>query len=103
MLKQTIYILSLSLLVIMACNDDDQSSQQVNLLFIEDNLAGDWKRIAEFRGQPNDSLGILEPTEDLFAQIESCQKDDMILYVKAFQQEKNSYFWESEKLHVIAR
>ncbi|MGC1516615.1 hypothetical protein [Maribacter sp. Hel_I_7] len=93
MLKQTIYILSLSLLVIMACNDDDQSSQQVNLLFTEDNLAGDWKRIAEFRGQPNDSLGILEPTEDLFAQIESCQKDDMIRYVKAFQQEENSYFW----------
>ena len=93
MLKQTIYILSLSLLVIMACNDDDQSSQQVNLLFTEDNLAGDWKRIAEFRGQPNDSLGILEPTEDLFAQFENCRKDDIIRYVKAIQQEENTYFW----------
>ena len=88
-----IYILSLSLLVIMACNDDDQNSQEVDLLFTEDNLAGDWKRIAEFRGQPNDSLGILEPTEDLFAQFENCRKDDMIRYVKAIQQEENTYFW----------
>lgn len=93
MIKQTIYILSLSLLVIMACIDDDRSPQEVNLSFIEDNLTGDWKRIAEFRGQPNDSLGILEPTEDLFAQIESCQKDDMIRYVKTSQQEENTYFW----------
>lgn len=93
MLKQTIYILSLSLLVNMSCNDDDRSTQEVNLLLTEDNLAGDWKRIAEFRGQPNDSLGILEPTEDLFAQFENCRKDDMIRYVKTTQQEENTYFW----------
>lgn len=88
-----IYILSCFLLVIWGCNNDDQSSQQVNLLLTEDNLEGDWKRIAEFRGQPNDSLGILKPTEDLFAQFENCRKDDMIRYVKAIQQEENTYFW----------
>ncbi|NYJ28140.1 hypothetical protein GGE08_002194 [Muricauda sp. ARW1Y1] len=65
-----------------SCKKDDQSSQQVNLLFTENNLAGDWKRIAEFSGQPNDSLGILEPLEDLFAQFENCRKDDIIRYVK---------------------
>lgn len=93
MLKKMIYILSCFLLVIWGCNNDDQSSQQVNLLLTEDNLEGDWKRIAEFRGQPNDSLGILKPTEDLFAQFENCRKDDMIRYVKAIQQEENTYFW----------
>lgn len=93
MLKQTIYILSLSLLVISACNDDDQSSQQVNLLFTEDNLEGDWKRVAQFKGQPNDSLGILVPIEDLFAEFENCRKDDLIRYKKATQQEENIYSW----------
>ncbi|MBO6829448.1 MAG: hypothetical protein JJ876_07805 [Muricauda sp.] len=91
--KQTIYILSLSLLVMWSCKKDDQSSQQVNLLFTENNLAGDWKRIAEFSGQPNDSLGILEPLEDLFAQFENCRKDDIIRYVKGDEQEDNRYFW----------
>lgn len=93
MTKQTIYILSLSLLVMWACKKDDQSSQQVNLLFTENNLAGDWQRIAEFRGQPNDSLGILEPMEDLFAQFENCRKDDIIRYVKGNEQEENLYYW----------
>ncbi len=78
MLKRANLLLPLFLLILLACNNDDQSSQQVNLLFTEDNLEGDWKRIAEFRGQPNDSLGILEPTEDLFTQFENCRKDDMI-------------------------
>lgn len=62
-------------------------------MFTENNLAGDWKRIAEIRGQPNDSLGILEPLEDLFAQFENCRKDDMIRYVKATFQKENTYFW----------
>ena len=93
MLKQTIYKLSISLMFIWGCNDDDQSPEQVNLLFTEDNLAGDWKRMAEFKGRPNDSLGLSEPTEDLFAQFENCRKDDIIRYVKATQQEGNTYFW----------
>ncbi|MDC6388964.1 hypothetical protein PP182_09750 [Maribacter sp. PR1] len=93
MLKRANLLLPLILLILLACNNDDQGSQQVNLLFTEDNLIGDWKRIAEFRGQPNDSLGILEPTEDLFTQFENCRKDDMIRYVKAIQQEENTYFW----------
>ena len=76
-----------------SCKKDDQSSQQVNLLFTENNLAGDWKRIAEFRGQPNDSLGILEPLEDLLAQFENCRKDDILRYVKGNEQEDNRYFW----------
>ncbi|GMN11034.1 hypothetical protein MTsPCn9_22610 [Croceitalea sp. MTPC9] len=59
MLKRANLLLPLILLILLACNNDDQGSQQVNLLFTEDNLIGDWKRIAEFRGQPNDSLGIL--------------------------------------------
>ncbi|MGB5820329.1 MAG: hypothetical protein WBG90_12655 [Saonia sp.] len=88
-----IYILSCFLLAIWGCNNDNQDSQEVDLLFTEDNLEGNWKRIAEFRGQPNDSLGILEPTEDLLAQFENCRKDDMIRYVKAIQQEENTYFW----------
>ncbi|ASV30853.1 hypothetical protein [Maribacter cobaltidurans] len=91
--KQTIYILSLSLLIMWSCKKDDQSSEQVNLLFTENNLAGDWKRIAEFRGQPNDSLGILEPLEDLLAQFENCRKDDILRYVKGNEQEDNPYFW----------
>jgi hypothetical protein len=82
-------------LILSACNSDDQSSpaEFVNLPFTADNIEGDWKRIAEFRGQPNDSLGILEPTEDLFAKFENCQKDDMIRYVKATQPVDNTYFW----------
>lgn len=93
MLKQTIYILSLSLFVIWACKKADQSSQKVNLLFTENNLAGDWKRIAQFKGQPNDSLGTLEPLEDLFAQFKNCRKDDIIRYIKGGEQEENRYFW----------
>ncbi|WP_421803188.1 hypothetical protein [Flagellimonas sp.] len=93
MLKRANLLLPLFLLILLACNNDDQSSQQVNLLFTEDNLVGDWKRIAEFKGQPNDSMGILEPTEDLFAQFEYCRKDDMIRYVKAPEQEENIFFW----------
>tara|TARA_R110000764_G_scaffold237677_2_gene334011 strand:+ start:3101 stop:3607 length:507 start_codon:yes stop_codon:yes gene_type:complete len=93
MLKRANLLLPLILLILLACNNDDQGSQQVNLLFTEDNLIGDWKRIAEFRGQPNDSLGILESTEDLFAKFESCRKDDILRYEQGTTPQENIYFW----------
>lgn len=95
MLRQTTFLILFFLLILSACDNDDQNSQKdlASLPFIANNIEGDWKRIAEFRGQPSDSLGILEPTEDLFSQFENCRKDDMIRYVKATQQEKNVYFW----------
>lgn len=95
MLGRVFLLLMVFFLIILACNNDDQNSwdESVNLPFVADNIVGDWKRIAKFKGQPNDSLGILEPTEDLYAQFEYCRKDDMIRYVKTAQQEENTYFW----------
>lgn len=95
MLRQMIFLMLSFLLILSACNSDDQISlvALVNLPFTADNLEGDWQRNAQFKGQLNDTLGILEPLEDLFFQLENCQKDDMIRYVKAPQQDENTYFW----------
>ncbi|MEZ2415008.1 hypothetical protein ACA086_08575 [Muriicola sp. E247] len=84
----------LTIWIVFACNSDDQSSQESdNLAFTVDNLKGDWKRTAQFIGQANDTLGNLEPTEDLFSQFEVCRKDDMIRYQKGDEQTENMYFW----------
>ena len=100
MLRQAFLLLFCCLLILSACNSEDQNSrdESANLPFVADNLVGDWKRIAQFKGQPNDSLGILEPKEDLFIQFENCRKDDIIRYVKGTQQEQNSYFWGIGKI-----
>jgi hypothetical protein len=93
LLKPLIFILFLSIL--WACNNDDQNSLEecFNLPSIAVNLVCDWKRIAQIKGQPNDSLGILVPTWDLFAQFENCRKDDIIRYVKGTQQVESTFFW----------
>lgn len=95
MLKRTTLLMSLSLSILLVCCSDDKNEnvQVANLEFTEENLEGDWKRIAQFKGQPNDSLGVLMPLEDLFAQFESCRKDDIVRYVKGNGQEENRYFW----------
>ncbi|SNZ01406.1 hypothetical protein [Flagellimonas pacifica] len=92
MLKRTFFLLILSLSISSACERDDEGSSD-NLAFTATNLAGDWQRTGEFKGQPNDSLGIKEPSEDLFSQFESCRKDDMIRYVRGTQEMGNTYFW----------
>lgn len=100
MLRGTIFLMLFFLLILSACNNDDQSSPAalVNLSFTADNLEGDWQRTAQFKGQLNDTLGILEPLEDLFSRLENCQKDDMIRYAKATQQGVNAYFWGIGKI-----
>ncbi len=94
MLKRTILLLPLSFFILSSCNNDQSfPTESINLTFTADNLEGDWKRVAQFKGQPNDSLGILEPTSDLFAQFENCRKDDIIRYVKGTQRVENTFFW----------
>ncbi|MEY8021399.1 hypothetical protein AB8P51_11240 [Muriicola sp. SD30] len=94
-LKRTLFVLSLYLMTLSACdrNDGNSSIESANLSFTADNLEGDWKRTAQYIGQINDSLGVLVPKEDSFAQFEYCRKDDIIRYIKGNQQEENVYFW----------
>lgn len=95
MRKRVIFVTSLFLLMLSACDKDgeDSSEETANLSFTPDNLAGDWKRTGQFIGQANDTLGNLEPTEDLFSQFEVCRKDDIIRYQKGDEQTENMYFW----------
>jgi len=87
-----LYLFSSFLLV--CCSDDqNENMHAANLEFTEKNLEGDWKRISQFKGQPNDSLGVLMPLEDLFTRFESCRKDDIVRYVKGSGQAENRYLW----------
>lgn len=93
MQKPIFFLGVLSFLVLLACKNDDESFHGTNLSFTADNLEGDWKRIAQFKGQPNDPLGMLEPLEDIFAKFENCRKDDILRYVQGTTPQENSYFW----------
>ena len=87
--------LILSISIISACGSDDQSSEEefVNLPFTANNLEGDWNQVGKFQGFPNDSLGNLGPEEDVFRELQYCQKDDMIRYDKGVLGEKSIYYW----------
>ncbi|MEX0362018.1 MAG: hypothetical protein AB3N10_13640 [Allomuricauda sp.] len=95
MRKHILLFSSLFLLMSSSCekNGENSSEETVNLSFTPDNLVGDWKRTAQFIGQANDTLGNLEPTEDLFAQFDNCRRDDLIRYLKGDTQGENTYSW----------
>lgn len=68
MFRHVFLLLFCCLSILSGCNSDDQSTleERGNLALTVDNIKGDWKRIAQLKGQPNDSLGVMEPLDDMF-------------------------------------